>query len=227
MLMARPPPHGSGRNGPLPPPITLPSFRQFCSITEQPEQAPQAPSSARLPPSVTEPAGYSQSRPLTTPTYPSTTHQQLPFSPPRSEVSRASFTQAPPLPSPHTPSQWKYAHTESVGLSSQHVRQPYSEPFSPPRAQIDVQQHAKVVVQESVVDGKGLCYIYSDGTICPKSINGDTVNPKWGTTKAGKPRKRLGQACNTCREKKIRCDPQVPKCAQCQKFGRDCKFETR
>ncbi|ETN42722.1 uncharacterized protein HMPREF1541_01880 [Cyphellophora europaea CBS 101466] len=85
--------------------------------------------------------------------------------------------------------------------------------------------HSKVVVREDLVEGKGLCYIYSDNTHCPKSVNGDIVNPKWGTTKAGKPRKRLGQACNTCREKKIRCDPQIPKCAQCQKFGRECKFE--
>jgi hypothetical protein len=82
-------------------------------------------------------------------------------------------------------------------------------------------------VQERHIEGKGICYVYNDGTICPKSVNGDSVNPKWGTTKAGKPRKRLGQACNTCREKKIRCDPQVPKCAQCQKFGRECRFEPR
>lgn len=87
--------------------------------------------------------------------------------------------------------------------------------------------HTKTVVDETNIAGKGLCYVYDDGTICQKTINGDAVNPKWGTTKAGKPRKRLGQACNTCREKKIRCDPQIPKCAQCQKFGRECKFESR
>ncbi|RMZ85305.1 hypothetical protein DV738_g110, partial [Chaetothyriales sp. CBS 135597] len=84
----------------------------------------------------------------------------------------------------------------------------------------------KTVVRQEYVHGKGVCYVYDDGTLCPKAINGLVVNPKWGTTKAGKPRKRLGQACNTCREKKIRCEPQVPKCAQCQKFGRECKFET-
>lgn len=88
-----------------------------------------------------------------------------------------------------------------------------------------------------------------------KYAPGDCVNPQWGITKAGKPRKRLGksemcgsilkinsffltfasvltaQACTTCREKKIKCDPMVkndpgsPKCAQCQKFGRECRFE--
>ena len=92
--------------------------------------------------------------------------------------------------------------------------------------QLQDSSRSKILVGEEVVEGK-LCYIYSDRTHCPKSINGDVVNPKWGTTKAGKPRKRLGQACNTCREKKIRCDPQVPKCAQCQKFQRDCRFEQR
>jgi hypothetical protein len=86
--------------------------------------------------------------------------------------------------------------------------------------------HGNVPVAEKVVPGKGICYVYSDGTVCQKYINGDAVNPQWGTTKAGKPRKRLGQACNTCREKKIKCDPSVPKCAQCRKFGRECKFDS-
>jgi len=86
--------------------------------------------------------------------------------------------------------------------------------------------YGRNVVGEEIIPGKGPCYIYDDGTIVQKVINGDLVNPKWGTTKAGKPRKRLGQACNTCREKKIKCDPSVPKCAQCQKFGRECKFES-
>ena len=82
------------------------------------------------------------------------------------------------------------------------------------------------VLREEVIPGRGPCYVYEDGAIVQKIINGDAVNPKWGTTKAGKPRKRLGQACNTCREKKIKCDPSVPKCAQCQKFGRECKFDS-
>ncbi|BDD58782.1 hypothetical protein MAP00_004033 [Monascus purpureus] len=51
------------------------------------------------------------------------------------------------------------------------------------------------------------------------------VNANWGITKAGKPRKRLAQACLTCREKKIKCQPNLPRCDQCQKSGRDCRFE--
>ena len=83
------------------------------------------------------------------------------------------------------------------------------------------------VLREEDIPGKGVCYIYEDGTYCPKAIDGDSVNPQWGVTKAGKPRKRLAQACTTCREKKIRCDPGSghSKCSQCSKFNRECRFE--
>jgi Fungal Zn(2)-Cys(6) binuclear cluster domain len=83
------------------------------------------------------------------------------------------------------------------------------------------------VLREENIPGKGVCYIYDDGTYCPKAIDGDSVNPSWGVTKAGKPRKRLAQACTTCREKKIRCDPGsgMSKCSQCLKFNRECIFE--
>ena len=126
--------------------------------------------------------------------------------------TRAGHQITSPLPGPHT-----YRPHYEV--------QPLNEPVAITSPQND-SGHTKTVVREANIEGKGLCYIYNDGSACPKAINGDFVNPKWGTTKAGKPRKRLGQACNTCREKKIRCDPQLPKCTQCQKFGRECKFET-
>jgi hypothetical protein len=50
----------------------------------------------------------------------------------------------------------------------------------------------------------------------------------WGRTKAGKPRKRLAQACLSCRQKKIRCHPTPyrTKCDQCEKTDVDCKFES-
>ena len=83
----------------------------------------------------------------------------------------------------------------------------------------------KRMVSEEFIAGRGICYVYDDGTVCPKNIDGDNVNPAWGITKAGKPRKRLAQACTTCREKKIKCDPGSPKCLQCQKLGRECRFE--
>ncbi|KAH8702083.1 hypothetical protein BGW36DRAFT_356222 [Talaromyces proteolyticus] len=82
------------------------------------------------------------------------------------------------------------------------------------------------VVEEKYLPGKGLCYIFADQSTCPKSIDGEPVNPNWGLTKAGKARKRLAQACIPCREKKIKCQPSKPRCDQCQKSGRDCRFES-
>jgi hypothetical protein len=75
------------------------------------------------------------------------------------------------------------------------------------------------------VPGEGLCYFYDDGSHCKSVIDGEAVNAHWGVTKAGKPRKRLAIACVTCREKKIKCDPDYPRCVQCEKFGRICKFK--
>lgn len=73
------------------------------------------------------------------------------------------------------------------------------------------------------VPGEGLCYVYEDGSYCRAIIDGEPVNPSWGITKAGKPRKRLAQACLTCREKKIKCEPGYPKCHQCAKSQRACR----
>jgi hypothetical protein len=73
------------------------------------------------------------------------------------------------------------------------------------------------------IPGEGLCYVYEDGSYCRTVIDGERVNPAWGITKAGKPRKRLAQACLTCREKKIKCEPAYPKCHQCHKSQRLCR----
>lgn len=80
-------------------------------------------------------------------------------------------------------------------------------------------------VRQAEVPGEGLCYFYDDNTHCKTVIDGEVVNAHWGVTKAGKPRKRLAIACITCREKKIKCDPDYPRCVQCEKFGRVCKFK--
>ncbi|CAM1508430.1 Fc.00g052780.m01.CDS01 [Cosmosporella sp. VM-42] len=80
-------------------------------------------------------------------------------------------------------------------------------------------------VRAAEVPGEGMCYFYDDGSHCKTVIDGEAVNAHWGVTKAGKPRKRLAIACVTCREKKIKCDPDFPRCVQCEKFGRVCKFK--
>lgn len=80
-------------------------------------------------------------------------------------------------------------------------------------------------VRAAEVPGEGMCYFYDDGSHCKTVIDGEAVNAHWGVTKAGKPRKRLAIACVTCREKKIKCDPDYPRCVQCEKLGRVCKFK--
>ncbi len=80
-------------------------------------------------------------------------------------------------------------------------------------------------VRAAEVPGEGTCYFYDDGSHCKSLIDGEAVNAHWGVTKAGKPRKRLAIACVTCREKKIKCDPDYPRCVQCEKFGRVCRFK--
>jgi hypothetical protein len=88
-------------------------------------------------------------------------------------------------------------------------------PRGPPRI-------TKCIGQKDV-PGEGLCWFYEDGSYCRTVIDGERVNPNWGVTKAGRPRKRLAQACLTCREKKIKCEPAYPKCHQCAKSQRVCK----
>lgn len=80
-------------------------------------------------------------------------------------------------------------------------------------------------VCQAEVPGEGICYFYDDGTHCKSVIDGEMVNAHWGVTKTGKPRKRLAIACITCREKKIKCDPDYPRCVQCEKYGRICRFK--
>ncbi|KAF2230222.1 hypothetical protein EV356DRAFT_454307 [Viridothelium virens] len=73
------------------------------------------------------------------------------------------------------------------------------------------------------IEGEGSCWIFADGTYCRTVVDGEPVNPSWGVTKAGKARKRLAQACLTCREKKIKCEPGFPKCTQCEKTRKVCR----
>ena len=96
---------------------------------------------------------------------------------------------------------------------------------NPQAAEMSIKPMSRVV-GDADVPGQGPSWVYEDGTTCKKYIDGDLVNAQWGVTKAGKPRKRLAIACTTCREKKIKCDPAEPKCVQCEKFGRQCRFAT-
>ena len=151
---------------------------------------------------------------------PSVTNTQLYTSYPDSVRSQPSQSrQSAPLTSPI---QFYQTQPASYDLS----------PSTPSELGSSVREPANVVkplprvVGERIVPGEGPCWVYEDGSTCKKVIDGEAVNAQWGITKAGKPRKRLAIACTTCREKKIKCDPGDPKCVQCEKYGRECRFTT-
>ncbi|KAL9088852.1 MAG: hypothetical protein Q9159_002815 [Coniocarpon cinnabarinum] len=86
--------------------------------------------------------------------------------------------------------------------------------------------NARNVVDVRQIDGDE-CFVLEDGSTMRTVIAGEPVNPAWGITKAGKPRKRLAKACATCREKKIKCEQGGPgdtKCVQCARLNRPCKI---
>ncbi|KAJ5947629.1 hypothetical protein N7466_000644 [Penicillium verhagenii] len=138
------------------------------------------------------------------------------------EIKHHTATRSDPSPAPfqHSPSPYHGAPFHENPPSVGDISSP--ESASRTKGQ-SVLPH---VIDERYVEGEGICYVYADGTHVPKLIGGIPVNANWGITKAGKPRKRLAQACLTCREKKIKCQPNLPKCDQCQKSGRECRFES-
>ena len=118
--------------------------------------------------------------------------------------------------------------SESMATLQSHAAyEEVDDPSRPVRRRVDALSRAPIrasrCIAQREMPGEGLCYIYEDGTYCRAVIDGEPVNPSWGITKAGKPRKRLAQACLTCREKKIKCEPGYPKCHQCAKSQRVCR----
>ncbi|KAJ9617029.1 hypothetical protein H2200_000750 [Cladophialophora chaetospira] len=210
--MARPPPAAEPREDTFSQKPSLPPFSKFLSDAGQPDLfAPSRTPQIRENPSL--PVGASLNKHLV---------QSSPFRP-SDPYPVPSIDPQPQARNGHREMQngqiWPYQNTSPLAT---HTAVPGAV-----TANLSGDRSAgPAFLREEVIPGRGLCYVYDDGSVIQKIINGDAVNPKWGTTKAGKPRKRLGQACNTCREKKIKCDPSVPKCAQCQKFGRECKFDS-
>lgn len=147
------------------------------------------------------------------------THYQAYSEQNRHVVYGPPSVQAAPLNAPgqyyQTASQ-SYGHLPTFLVGSTPSRQNFGHSLKP----------LPQVVDEQEIPGEGPCWVYADGSTCKKVIDGEEVNAQWGITKAGKPRKRLAIACTTCREKKIKCDPGTPKCVQCDKFGRECRFTT-
>ncbi len=136
---------------------------------------------------------------------------------------RASQSNQPrPIAPLNSPNQYYQAQAPSYEVSPS----PLSDRGANGRELAKLVKPSARVVGERVIPGEGPCWVYEDGSTCKKVIDGETVNAQWGVTKAGKPRKRLAIACTTCREKKIKCDPGDPKCAQCEKYLRVCRFTT-
>lgn len=80
-------------------------------------------------------------------------------------------------------------------------------------------------IGQKVIQGKGMCYVYDDGTYCEAVVRGEVVNPEWGLTRAGRARKRLAKACNGCREKKVKCEPgSTSRCQRCLRKGQECQW---
>jgi hypothetical protein len=141
---------------------------------------------------------------------------------------RSSFAYPPPHDQLGTAFRPHSMVTDATGNLAIHtLHDEFSEGIRPVRRRIDGSSRAPVrssrCIGQREMQGEGLCYIYEDGTYCRAIIDGEPVNPSWGITKAGKPRKRLAQACLTCREKKIKCEPGYPKCHQCAKSQRVCR----
>ena len=148
------------------------------------------------------PLAYQGQPNLSTPRYPG-------YHPEQGHTMNPSRQYYPDAPS-------AYNFVGNPGPSSAHGQQ------SPP----NTAKPAPRLMREDVIPGEGPVWVYEDGTTCPKVIDGEPVNAEWGVTKAGKPRKRLAIACTSCRDKKIKCEPAEPKCVQCEKLGRECKFTT-
>ncbi len=157
--------------------------------------------------------------------YPVPRHSQLvpPPNPPSSHQSPPSDTHQPQQVIPmNVPVQYYQDHSAAYDMPSTPTP---GHQQSPQAAENNIKPMARVM-GDADVPGQGPSWVYEDGTTCKKIIDGEEVNAQWGVTKAGKPRKRLAIACTTCREKKIKCDPAEPKCVQCEKFGRECRFTT-
>jgi hypothetical protein len=118
-----------------------------------------------------------------------------------------------PLSNPTSP---QYNATHGIGSGLQSSRENYSNDFAGFRT--SARQNSESNNTEDL----------SPRQIRANSWHSPLPHPDWGTTKAGRPRKRLAQACLNCRQKKIRCHPgpDSKKCTQCEKTHTACKFES-
>lgn len=130
------------------------------------------------------------------------------------QTSASSYMTAG-APSPYTPlTGEQVAHRNSTASYDRSGNPPFT-PTGP--------EASKKYLGIKDFAGEGTFHIYDGGYRIPTSVDGETVNPQWGLTKANKPRKRLALACLDCREKKIKCEPGASSCLQCEKAKRPCR----
>lgn len=130
------------------------------------------------------------------------------------QTSTSSYMTAG-APSPYTPLPVEHQAHRSSTASYDRSGNP---PFTPTGAEA-----SKKYLGVKDFPGEGVFHVYDGGYRIPTIVDGETVNPQWGLTKANKPRKRLALACLDCREKKIKCEPGATSCLQCEKAKRPCR----
>lgn len=130
------------------------------------------------------------------------------------QTSASSYMTAG-APSPYTPLPGDASAHRSSTASYDRSGNP---PFTPTGAEA-----SKKYLGIKDFPGEGTFHVYEGGYRIPTSVDGESVNPQWGLTKANKPRKRLALACLDCREKKIKCEPGASSCLQCEKAKRPCR----
>ena len=137
----------------------------------------------------------------------------------RNETSRRASTMSLDMPDRRTSLSVRplvdAAHTQQYSrAASNQLNETFSEHTKIERARTHFGiQKAK---------GQDEYYGYGDGRRTPTQVDGRTINPSWGLTKGNKARKRLAVACLNCRKKKIRCEPTLKSCLQCDRVGVPC-----
>ena len=128
------------------------------------------------------------------------------------------------VPSPYTPVSTEEGQYRLSAQGYDITTNLQTSPQAPlPQGPLAGAENQKKYLGVKEFPGEGTYHVYEGGHRIPTQVDGESVNPAWGLTKANKPRKRLALACLDCREKKIKCEPGVGSCLQCEKAKRPCR----
>ncbi|KAF2160772.1 hypothetical protein M409DRAFT_70293 [Zasmidium cellare ATCC 36951] len=200
------------------PPLAHPPHEQAQSYPPPPQNR-----HLELPILETSPVARHDSHTIPLSPYPAYRDASRDYRDPRRDRARQASTSAGSyipngVPSPYTPA----GHDDTA----QQYRSPVASlerPSSSAFGQSAAESIKNNYLGVTDVPGEGSFHMYEGGFRIPTHVDGETVNPAWGLTKANKPRKRLAMACLDCREKKIKCEPGTVSCLQCEKAQRPCR----